>query len=130
MALWCNAQYSRTNTSLKEEIQYNHLAGSLEAIVQNLVLFKLEVSFKTNPQQRVSIVQEKFWMSTNGGVDYTAEGVVEPGTYNLFLTETEHHNPKQEDFESSAHLFHTAFPKSFVWELIEVVLDLPMVTFK
>ncbi|HEY9700088.1 MAG TPA: hypothetical protein V6D10_22725 [Trichocoleus sp.] len=124
-------EYHRTNAFLKQESQYNHLEGSLEAIVQNLVrAFEMEASFKTNPQQWVAIVQEKFRMSTNGGKEYTAEDIVEQGTYNLFLTPTDHYDPNQEDFESSANLFHTAFPKGFVWELIEVLSGPPTVTFK
>lgn len=124
-------EYHRTNAFLQQESQYQHLEGSLEALVQNLVrAFEMEASFKTDPQQWVSIVQDKFQMSTNGGQAYTAADVVEQGTYNLFLTETEHYNPKTEDFESSANLFHTAFPKGFVWELIEVLSGPPNVTFK
>ena len=123
--------YTRTNNFLKQESQYNHLEGSLEGIVQNLVrAFEMEASFKTNPQQWVSIVNEKFRMSTNGGPAYTAQDIVEVGTYNLFLTETEHYNPKEEDFESSANLFITAFPDGFVWEVIEVFSGPPNVTFK
>lgn len=123
--------YTRTNSFLKQESKYNHLEGSLEAIVQNLVrAFEMEASFKTNPQQWVSIVTEKFRMSTNGGPTYTAQDIVEAGTYNLFLTETEHYNPKEEDFESSANLFITAFPDGFVWEVMEVLSGPPNVTFK
>jgi hypothetical protein len=123
--------YTRTNSVLKQESKYNHLEGSLEAIVQNLVrAFEMEASFKTNPQQWVSIVTEKFRMSTNGGPAYTAQDVVEAGTYNLFLTETEHYSPKEEDFESSANLFITAFPDGFVWEVMEVLSGPPNVTFK
>jgi hypothetical protein len=36
----------------------------------------------------------------------------------------------EEDFESSAHLFHNAFPNGFLWELIEVLAGPPNVTFK
>ena len=124
-------EYHRTNAFLKQESQYSHLEGSLEAIVQNLVrAFEMEASFKTNPQEWVSIVQDKFRMSTNGGTAYTALDVVKQGTYNLFLTETEHYNPQAEDFESSGNMFVTAFPKGFVWELIEVLSPPPNVTFK
>ncbi|HEY9872399.1 MAG TPA: hypothetical protein V6D12_03135 [Candidatus Obscuribacterales bacterium] len=123
--------YSRTNRFLKEESKYNHLEGSLEAIVQNLVrAFEMEASYKTDPKQWVSIVTEKFRMITNGGTAYTAEQVVEAGTYNLFLGETENYNPKVETFESSAKLFHQAFPNGFLWELIEVLSGPPNVTFK
>jgi hypothetical protein len=45
----------------------------------------MEASHKTNPQQWLSIVTDKFRMSSNGGPEYTAEDIVEAGTYNLFL---------------------------------------------
>lgn len=66
--------YSRSQQNLAQESLYNHLEGSLEGIVQNLVrTFEMEVSFKTNPQQWLSVVKDKFRVSTNGGRDFTAE---------------------------------------------------------
>ena len=60
--------YSRSKENLAKESTLNHLEGTLEAIVQNLVrTFEMEVSFKTNPQQWLSIVNDKFRVSTNGG---------------------------------------------------------------
>ena len=123
--------YSRTNQYLKQQSKYNHLEGSLEGIVQNLVrAFEMEASFKTNPQQWVSIVADKFRMITNGGPAYTAQDVADAGTYNLFLGDSEQYKASEEDFESSAHLFHNAFPNGFLWELIEVLAGPPNVTFK
>ncbi|MDJ0705307.1 MAG: hypothetical protein QNJ46_18650 [Leptolyngbyaceae cyanobacterium MO_188.B28] len=53
--------YSRTNTFLEKERQCNHAEGSLNAIAHNLVrTFEMEASFKTNPQQWLSIVADKF----------------------------------------------------------------------
>ena len=92
--------------------------------------FEMEASFKTNPNQWVSIVADKFRMSTNAGPAYTAEDVAAAGTYNLFLGETQHYSAKAETFESSGTLFHTAFPDGFLWELIEVLSGPPNVTFK
>lgn len=123
--------YSRTNKFLNQESKHNHLDGSMEAIVQNLVrTFEMEASYKANPQQWLSIVADKFCMSTNGGPDCTAEDVAEVGTYNLFISETPDYNPKAETFESSAKLFHTAFPNGFLWEVVEVLSGPPNVTFK
>jgi hypothetical protein len=123
--------YSRTNEYLKRDSQCNHLEGSLEAIVQNLVrTFEMEASYKTNPQEWISIVTEKFRMSTNGGKAYTAEDIADVGTYNLFLGDTENYKSQEETFESSAHIFHEAFPNGFLWELIEVLAGPPNVTFK
>ncbi|MBW4565157.1 MAG: SnoaL-like polyketide cyclase [Mojavia pulchra JT2-VF2] len=123
--------YSRTNQFLQKQSKYNHLEGSLEAIVQNLVrTFEMEASYKSNPQQWISIVTEKFRMITNAGPAYTAEDIVEAGTYNLFLGDTEQYKSSEEDFESSAHTFHQAFPNGFLWELVEVLSGPPNVTFK
>ncbi|WP_414579218.1 SnoaL-like polyketide cyclase [Anabaena sp. CCY 9402-a] len=123
--------YSRTNQNLQRESQHNHLQGSLEAIVQNLVrTFEMEASYKSNPQQWISIVTDKFRMMTNGGTAYTADDVADAGTYNLFLGNSDKYKSSEEDFESSAHIFHQTFPNGFLWELIEVLSGPPTVTFK
>ena len=123
--------YSHTNAFLAEERQCNHAEGSLNAIAHNLVrTFEMEASFKTNPQQWISVVTDKFRMITNGRQEYTALDVIESGTYNLFLEDSEHYRASDETFESSYNLFHTAFPNGFHWELIEVVAGPPNVVFK
>ncbi len=123
--------YSHTNAFLQQERQCNHAEGSLNAIAHNLVrTFEMEASFKTNPQQWISVVTDQFRMSTNGGQEYTAQDVVEQGTYNLFLEDSEHYRASDETFESSYNLFHMAFPNGFHWELMEVVAPPPNVVFK
>ena len=123
--------YSHTNQFLEQERKHNHAEGSLNAIAHNLVrTFEMEASFKTNPQQWISIVTDKFRMSSNGGQEYTAQDIVDQGTYNLFLGDTEHYRSSEETFDSSYQLFHTAFPKGFHWELIEVLAGPPNVVFK
>jgi hypothetical protein len=123
--------YTRSNENLAKESIHNHLEGSLEAIVQNLVrTFEMEVSFKSNPQQWLSIVNDKFRISTNGGPEYTAADLSAQGTYNLFMADSEHYKASEETFESSAKLFHTCFPKGFPWEVLEVYSGPPNVTFK
>jgi SnoaL-like polyketide cyclase len=123
--------YTESKEGLAKESTYNHPEGSLEDLVQNLVrTFELEVSFKTNPTQWLSVVNDQFRMSSNGGKDYKAEDVAVAGTYNLFVTDTEHYKPREETFESSGKLFRTAFPKGFLWEVLEVYSGPPNVTFK
>jgi hypothetical protein len=123
--------YSRSKENLAKESTRNHLEGTLEAIVQNLVrTFEMEVSFKANPQQWLSIVNDKFRVSTNGGPEYKAEDLYAQGTYNLFMADSEHYKASQESFESSAKLFHTTFPQGFPWEVLEVYSGPPTVTFK
>jgi SnoaL-like polyketide cyclase len=123
--------YTESNEGLSKESKSKHFEGSLEAIVQNLVrTFEMEASFKTNPSQWLSVVNEQFRMSSNGGVEYTASDVVKAGTYNLFMPDTEDYKASEETFESSGKLFRTAFPKGFLWEVLEVFSGPPNVTFK
>ncbi|MEH2039482.1 SnoaL-like polyketide cyclase [Nostoc sp.] len=123
--------YSYTNEFLHQESKFQHPEGSLEAIAQNLVrTFEMEASNKSNPQQWLSIVTDKFKMSTNGGQQFTAQDVADEGTYNLFLGKTEQYDSETETFESSFQVFHTAFPNGFLWELTEVLSGPPNVTFK
>ncbi|ACK69987.1 conserved hypothetical protein [Gloeothece citriformis PCC 7424] len=123
--------YSEIQPHGDKERKFNHAQGSLNAIAHNLVkTFEMEASHKTNPQQWLSVVTDKFRMSSNGGQQYTAQDVAEKGTYNLFMGDTEHYQSSKEDFDSSYQLFHTAFPNGFHWELIEVVSGPPNVVFK
>ncbi|MBD2345833.1 ester cyclase [Anabaena subtropica] len=123
--------YSRSKENLAKESTRNHLEGTLEAIVQNLVrTFEMEVSFKADPQQWLSIVNDQFRVSTNGGAEYTAEDLSAQGTYNLFMADSENYKASEESFESSAKLFHTTFPQGFPWEVLEVYSGPPTVTFK
>lgn len=123
--------YSRSNENLAQESTRNHLEGTLEAIVQNLVrTFEMEVSFKADPQQWLSIVNDQFRISTNGGQEFTATDVSAQGTYNLFMANSEYYKASEESFESSAKLFHTTFPQGFPWEVLEVYSGPPTVTFK
>ncbi|MFM2063656.1 MAG: hypothetical protein RLZZ507_3327 [Cyanobacteriota bacterium] len=123
--------YTRSNENLAKESTCNHIEGTLEAIVQNLVrTFEMEVSFKSNPQQWLSVVNDKFRISTNGGKEFTAAEVSAQGTYNLFMADTEHYKASEESFESSAKLFHSTFPQGFPWEVLEVYSGPPNVTFK
>jgi len=63
--------YSYTNQFLVQERQCNHAEGSLNAIADNLVRnFEMEATHKMNPQQWLSVVTDKFRMSTNGGQQY------------------------------------------------------------
>ncbi len=123
--------YSSNNQVWQQERQFQHPEGSLAAIAENLVrTFELEASNKVNPKQWLSVVADKFRMSSNGGREYTAEDVAQAGTYNLFMGETEHYSSEAETFESSFQIFSTAFPNGFLWEVMEVLAGPPSVTFK
>ena len=53
--------YTKSNENFAKESTQNHPENSLEALVQNLVrTFDIEANFKTNPQEWISVVQNKF----------------------------------------------------------------------
>jgi hypothetical protein len=123
--------YSHSNEYLAKESQRNHPHGSLEALVQNLVrTFDIEANFKINPSQWVSIVNDKFRMSTNGGSSYTVSDLVQSGTYKLLIGNTKHYKADEEDFETSTNLFLSAFPDGFLWEVLDVFSPPPTIAFK
>ncbi|MEH2284938.1 MAG: SnoaL-like polyketide cyclase [Nostoc sp.] len=123
--------YTRSNEKLASESKYNHLQGSLAALVQNLVRsFDVEANFKTNPAEWLTIVQDKFRMSTNGGTEYTVADLVQSGTYKLLIGNTQHYRASEENFETSTNLFHTAFPDGFLWEVVKIYSTPPTITFK
>lgn len=123
--------YSKTDKTLRAQSEKHHPPGSLEAIVQNLVrTFEMEATYKLNPYQWTSIDLNQFRMRTNNGPEYTAQDIIERGTYNLFLGETPYYSSKNEDFESGAAAFMTAFTTGFVWEVEEVYIGPPKVIFK
>ncbi|MBD2441490.1 ester cyclase [Nostoc sp. FACHB-110] len=123
--------YTRSNEKLAQESLCNHPANSLELLVQNLVrTFDIEANFKTNPQEWISVVQDQFRMSTNGGTSYKLEDLVQSGTYKLLIGNTSKYQASEEDFESSTNLFHTAFPDGFLWEVLEVYSAPPTIAFK
>ncbi|MDY7022422.1 MAG: ester cyclase [Cyanobacteriota bacterium] len=123
--------YTRSNEKLAQQSTQNHPENSLEALVQNLVrTFDVEANFKTNPQEWISVVQEQFRMSTNGGTQYKLEDLVESGTYKLLIGNTQHYKASEENFETSTNLFHSAFPEGFLWEVVEVYSPPPTIAVK
>jgi hypothetical protein len=123
--------YTRSNDNLAKESTQNHSVNSLEALVQNLVrAFDIEANFKTNPREWLSVVQDKFSMSTNAGVSYKLTDIVESGTYKLLIGNTQHYKADEENFETSTNLFHSAFPDGFLWEVLEVYSAPPTITVK
>jgi hypothetical protein len=123
--------YHLTNQIVHKERTKHLLLGSLEQAVEDLVrVFEMEVSHKRDPAQWLTIVQDKFRTRTNGGEWATPKDIAERGSYNLFIGEAQHYSAKNETFESSSEIFHTAFPGGFFWEVLEVYSPPPVVSFK
>ena len=123
--------YSRQNKSFAQESSFNFPEGSLEAIVHNLVRnLDVETSYKQDPNQWLTIVNDRFTVRSNNSSPYTAQDLAEQGTYNVLIEKNEHYDPSRETYESASSIFHTAFPDGFLWELIEILSPPPKVTFK
>nr|WP_237536008.1 ester cyclase [Streptomyces sp. SID3343] len=76
------------------------------------------------------MVTDRFRTNVNGGPWASARDIVEQGSYNILIGDSIFYSPGEESFESSHHIFHTAFPEGFYWEVLEVLSPPPVVAFK
>jgi len=108
----------------------NHLKGSLEKTVENLVkTWEMECSHKTNPKDWGSVDVEKYHISTNGGPRKDLAETIRRGNYNMTMEQSPLLDVSKETWESSHNLFRDAFPGGFAWELIDLFSGPPKVTF-
>ncbi|RJO72220.1 SnoaL-like polyketide cyclase [Nocardia panacis] len=121
--------YHLTDEVVPRERTTEHAAGSLEAIVEDLVrVFEMEVSHKKDPATWVSLVSEHYRGRVNGGKWRNAAEFARIGSYNILIGDNPYYDAAAETFESSHHIFHTAFPGGFFWEVQEVLAGPPAVT--
>ncbi|GAA4969547.1 SnoaL-like polyketide cyclase [Uniformispora flossi] len=123
--------YHLSHTVMPAQRTHTFDTGSLEAIVESIVqVFEMEVSHKKDPATWVSMVTEKFRTRVNGGPWASAADIAAIGSYNILIGDSIFYRSGEEDFESSHHIFHEAFPNGFYWEVLEVLSPPPVVTFK
>ncbi|WP_131747226.1 ester cyclase [Frankia sp. Cppng1_Ct_nod] len=123
--------YHFSKVAMPHERISRHAEGSLADIVERVVqVFELELSYKKNPAQWVSMVADQLRVRVNGGPSATAEDLVEKGSYNMLIGENPYYSASEETFESSHQVFHDAFPGGFFWEVLDVYSPPPVITFK
>ncbi|MFQ6393169.1 ester cyclase [Nocardia sp. KC 131] len=123
--------YHLTNQIVPLERTTSHEAGSLEAIVEDLVrVFEMEVSHKKDPAKWVSVVAEHYRGRVNGGQWQNAQEFARIGSYNILIGDNPYYDAGSETFESSHETFLTAFPNGFFWEVLEVLAGPPAVTLR
>ncbi|MFI7344165.1 SnoaL-like polyketide cyclase [Streptomyces sp. NPDC050085] len=123
--------YHLSHTVMPGQRTTEHAPGSLEAIVEGVVqVFEMEVSHKHDPATWVSMVAEKFRTRVNGGPWADSADIAERGSYNILIGDSIFYAQGSESFESSHHVFHTAFPGGFFWEVTEVLSGPPVIAFK
>lgn len=115
--------YHLSHQVMPVERTTQHAPDSLEHIVEELVkVFEMEVSHKHDPAKWVSLVAEHYRGRVNGGAWQDAEEFARIGSYNILIGENPYYTVASETFESSHHIFHTAFPGGFFWEVLEVLM--------
>lgn len=121
--------YHLSHTVMPAQRTTEHAPGSLEAIVEGLVqVFEMEVSHKHDPAKWVSMVTDRFRTRINGGPWADAAEIADRGSYNVLIGDSVFYGA--EDFRSSHHVFHEAFPGGFYWEVTEVLSAPPSIAFK
>ncbi|KAI8047769.1 hypothetical protein BDF21DRAFT_457235 [Thamnidium elegans] len=122
--------YTKVNATYEEEKTKEHPEGSLESLVSNLVKnWEKEMSYKLRADQIRTINQEKYRFSVNGKGWQTIEEMLQVGTYNALIGDTELYKASEMDFSESHKLFKRAL-RAFSWEVIEVYSGPPTVAFK
>ncbi|KAI1504929.1 hypothetical protein F5X99DRAFT_331372 [Biscogniauxia marginata] len=122
--------YTRTRKYFAETRRYNHKAGSLEALIENLVKnWEIEASFKTRLADWRTVDVSQYTFAINGLDPCSAEYMLRVGTYNAIITPCEYYDPTHSDFASSHKTFKRMMP-TFAWEVVEVYSGPPVVSFK
>ena len=109
----------------------NHVEGSLEKIVEDLVkTWEMEMSHKKELEQ-FTTVQMDFTLSANGGKVSSGPEAMEAGNYVALMDQTpkELFDAEKHNFESSHKLFRGTFKNGFPWEVVTVFSGPPKVVF-
>ncbi|KAI8577208.1 hypothetical protein K450DRAFT_191624 [Umbelopsis ramanniana AG] len=122
--------YNKVNAAFDKEKTKDHAEGSLEWLVSNLVKnWEKEMSYKLKADQIRTINREKYRFSVNGLKWHTIDEMLEMGTYNALIGDTELYKASESDFSDSHKLFKRAMG-TFSWEVLEVYSGPPTVAFK
>ncbi|KAK2812246.1 hypothetical protein FQN50_001604 [Emmonsiellopsis sp. PD_5] len=122
--------YSKTRKFFAETKHYNHPAGSLPELVENLIKnWEIEASFKTQLADWRTIDTTNYTFAINGLEPSNAEHMLKVGTYNAIITPCKYYDSKNSDFASSHKTFKRMMP-TFAFEVVEVYSGPPVVTLK
>ena len=123
--------YHLSATVMPGERTHHFPADRLEAVVERLVqVFEMEVSHKTDPASWVSMDTDVFRTRVNGTGWASAADIAEQGSYNVLIGDSAFYRRDEETFASQHHVFHTALPGGFFWEVLEVLTPPPVITFR
>ena len=80
--------------------------------------------------QWLTIDVDAYRFSCNGQETYLAKQMIEQGTYNVLIGQTNYYDGKATEFEESHSMFKKCLGEGFAWEVLEVYSPPPHVTFK
>ena len=122
--------YSLTNLFYLKQRTKQHTEGSLEEVVENLVkTWEMERSHKADPTQHLSVDQEKFRLSANGGKKFDNIEANAVGNYNVLLNACPAELwDSSITWEGSHEKFHGTFA-AFPWEVLDVYSPPPTVSY-
>ncbi|KAI0972133.1 hypothetical protein F4678DRAFT_431280 [Xylaria arbuscula] len=122
--------YKKTRKYYSETKTKNHTAGSLPALVENLVKnWEIEASYKTKLSDWRTVDFTKYSFAVNDQEPSSAEHMLRVGTYNAILGAGSYYDPEGMDFGTSHKTFKRMMP-TFAWEVLEVYTEPPVVAFK
>ncbi|KAI8880562.1 hypothetical protein K501DRAFT_224545 [Backusella circina FSU 941] len=123
--------YNKVNAVYEEEKSITHPEGSLEWLTSNLVKnWEKEMSYKLRADQIRTIDPVKYRFSVNGKPTNTVEEMLQLGTYNALIGDTELYKASESDFSDSHKLFKRAL-RTFSWEVLQVYSPgPPVIAFK
>ncbi|KAK5637036.1 hypothetical protein RRF57_012748 [Xylaria bambusicola] len=129
--------YQKTRKYYSETKTRNHTAGSLPALVENLVKnWEIEASFKTQLSDWRTVDFTKYSFAVNDREPVSAEHMLRVGTYNAIIgvdapsaISGTYYDANGMDFGTSHKTFKRMMPV-FAWEVLEVYTEPPVVAFK
>lgn len=89
-----------------------------------------ELNFKPNQRQWVTIVPENFFMIINGGKRLLLPEILQLGSYNMFLGNSEFYSKKYINASTADMTFRTTLRSGFALEVLKVYSPPPKVTFR
>jgi len=114
--------YSKVNKLFFEERTKQHLEGSLEQIVQNVVKrWEIEQHNLSDYTQWQTMDIEKLKVYMNGKGGYSAKDLCTVGPYNAMLGD-DHlgYKATENDFLQAEDKFLKAMPRVYAWEVLQV----------
>ena len=78
----------------------------------------------------MTIDADAYRFSRNGQEKFGAAEMIEQGTYNVLIGQTNYYDSKATGFEESHSMFKKCLGEGFAWEVLEVYSSPPTVTFK